>query len=156
MTTEIELKRQVEELQEACSGYTQELAKREQKIAALSSRIDELTMLIQAGDSIGGLSRKLYGAVDNRIMGTINRKGAYRDVPKKKHPSLDLAVDETVAGMLSKLQQYDDEEFFVYRKKVKTSHLRLHYRVAAKMYRTSRDTSMKVLRKAYHKAKERR
>jgi len=129
---------------------------RDQKIAALSARIDELTMAIQRSDSIGGLSRKLYNAVDNRIMSTLNRRGAYKNAPKKKHPTLTVVGGETSLDILNKLQRYDDEEFFTYKKKVKTSYLRPHYPIAAKIYRTSRDTGMKAARKAYRKVKGRK
>jgi len=145
------LRRQIDELRSACSGYLEEIAKKDHKIATLSAHIDELTLLVQQNDSISGLSRRLYNAVDNRIMSTINQRGAYRQAVAKVHPSLKVSADEGSESMLAKLQKYDDVEFFAYRKKVKVSRLRPHYRVIGKLYRTSRDVSARAARAIHRK-----
>lgn len=151
MTTDKELMRQIDELRNACSGYMEEIAKKDHKIATLSAHIDELTILVQQNDSIGGLSRKLYNAVDNRIMNTINQRGAYRNIAKREHPQLKISANDSFAIKLTKLQRYDDEEFFAYKKRVRTSRLRPHYRVIGKLYRTSRDVSARAAHTIHRK-----
>lgn len=139
----------IEDLRSECQGYLLEIAKKDSEIALLHAHIEE--QRIQLASITGGKAamRQAYNSVDNFIMNTINTRGAVAQKnTKKKHPSLRISSND-VDTVLSEIKEYDIREFFLYKGRSQKSHLKPHYRIAAKLYRTTRDTGHAVASKTY-------
>lgn len=151
MTKLSELERRVDDLQDQCANYLLDIAKKDSKIAILSSHIDELQVRLVQSESIGSTARKLFNEVDNRVMRMLNSRGKQIKVRRKAHPPILLQGDENYVELLNLSRLYDANEFFSLKKRVSQSQLKPHYRVVAKVYRVSRDGSLRVGSKIYKK-----
>lgn len=143
MTSSIDLKEIVQELQREREEHIRELNKKEHKIATLSARIDELTMKLNQQATLRAQARNLYNEIDNRIMTKLNTKGAPKQQSQKKHPVLQTSTDDSLGALRRAAYEYDIAEFFAYRRKEHKVRLTQPYRTIAKIYRTSRDVGHK-------------
>jgi|GEM_PF-2091527 len=99
---------------------------------------------LQYRDGLGALARKLFNKVDGKIMSIINERGIKKVPIRRDHPRIELSGHESYQELINRAKEYDAKEFFVIRRKAPKSPLRLHYRIAAKAYRTIRDSLLYV------------
>lgn len=129
----------INDLRSECQGYLIEIAKKDAEIARLHAHIEELRMQVVSNQGMGALLRQVYNAVDDSIMNTINTRGAIQQKRIKKHPAMNIS-DGDLENTFEEIRMYDIKEFFSYKPRPQSSHLKPHYRLIAKTYRTARDT----------------
>ena len=113
MTKTASLERQVAELQEKCSACFIEMSKKDSKISALNSQVNELHIKLQSNERAVVLLKKLFGKFDNKLMGFINDRGKKRPAQKKSHPKIAIETNESLSNLLMTAKICDVEDFFV-------------------------------------------
>ena len=83
--------------------------------------------------------RDLLKKVDNKVMRFLDTRGKKKPSPRHVHPSIELNGGESFKDMLLIAKKYDAKDFFALKRVIPKSSLRFHYRIVAKVYRTSRD-----------------
>lgn len=83
--------------------------------------------------------RVFFNRADGRIMRFFDEHGRKRQPKCHHHPSVVFTGVETFEQLISIADDYDAKEFFAYRRVIPKNYLRFHYRIVAKVYRTSRD-----------------
>lgn len=141
----------IEGLRTQCADNIAQITILEQKVGELSAHITMLNTQLANVDSTTTLLRKLYNRIDGKIMSTINRKGAYKKHIKRTHPVIPIPSLASRSDLLRLAFSYDISEFYAYRKKVHFSHLRPQYRVVAKIYRTTRDSLIRLAKMLHYR-----
>lgn len=145
------VEKQIDELKRRCIEYSLEASKKEHTIFTLNTLINQLQLQLNHNESAGALARKLLNKADNKIMYHFNEHGKRRPPVWRAHPQIFLQGNESYQELINSAKKYDIKAFFVLKRKVNKSSLRLHYRIAAKLYRTLRGglryTSSGVYRK---------
>ena len=143
-----------ENMQTQGVSYLIEISKKEHEIAVLNSHINDLQIQIRKNETARALTRQLFNKFDDKIMRFFNEKGKKKQPVKRNHPQILLKGDESYSDLLNIAREYDVKEFFAYKRTASNSPLRPHYRVAAKIYRTSRDGTLHIGSKLYRKTRK--
>lgn len=130
--------------------FAMKVKRLEQENSVLHGQIKTLNAeLIKANDPIA-LSKSLYGALDSRIMRLFNKKGYRRNPKTGPLPVMGVratAHDAAIQELLQLARQYDAKAFF--RLNTAKADMKIHYRLAAKAYRSSRDLTVGLMRGSY-------
>ena len=138
----------IHELRAECQQYLIELAQKDQEIARLNAHIDDQKIQIAHQQGVSSIFRSVYNRLDNSVMEKINRRGAVPEMKVKKYPVIQVESADSIEAVLREIRKYDIADFFDYRPVVQKSHLKPHYRVFAKSYRTIRDGALGVAKKS--------
>jgi hypothetical protein len=130
------------------SRYAKDIARQQLKITELEIVIDYQNKKLAKRDSLKGQAKNLYVSTDNAIMRMFDKRGyAKKTRPlKAKLPSADfgsLSREE----LLTIARIYDAEQAFQYRSS--RENMRPHYRVASKLYRTTRNVTKRGAKAGY-------
>lgn len=137
----------VEELQAQNEKYIQEIAQREHQIAVLNAKIEELHILSAKSQTIRSQAMQLYRSLDNRVMHTLTERGKRSETTKRHFTPIRVLADAPLSTLQTEALLYDVHEYFSMEGEKQLSTLKPHYRVAAKVYRSVRDTAEKTARK---------
>lgn len=98
----------------------------------------------------GVSKRELFNKVDNKIMHFFTEYGKKKQPVRHTHPKITLTGHESYKDLVDIARTYDIKEFFALKRTIPRSSLRIHYRLVAKTYRTSRDTFLRTEARVRH------
>jgi hypothetical protein len=98
----------------------------------------------------GVSKRELFDKVDSKIMRFFTEHGKKKQSAHHTHPEIVLTGHESYKGLVDIAKTYDIKEFFALKRTIPRSSLRIHYRLVAKTYRTSRDIFLRAEARVRH------
>lgn len=126
-----------------------EIAKRDHEIIELRLKVNELQLQLEQSKKITAIVHALFNKVDGSIINRLTRSGKRKKIRSTAHPEVPTYESRSYEELLSTAKDYDIERFFIYKAKLKNP-MKLHYRILAKTYRTTRDLGLGTIATVQH------
>jgi hypothetical protein len=132
--------------------YQKAISQQQFKIAELEALTKYLQLELNKQRGLRRQSKDLYKTVDQKIMLALDKRGYQRKTRKnaQSFPAVDLAKLER-KNLMQIAWTYDAQSYFRYYPQ--RENMKFRYRLASKVYRTARDTSVLAARKSYQLAR---
>lgn len=138
--------------QEQAQTYEKEIVRQQVKIAELEALLQYLHTELSKQRSSREQVKGLYRNLDETIMQTLDKRGYSRKQSAKavKFQPINTQGKNT-SELIAAARTYDAQKYFQYREL--RQGMKLHYRLASKFYRTTRNISKESVKSAYRLAK---
>src|SRR5581483_7098042 len=128
-------------------GLAKELARQQLKIYELQAKLNNAYGELERAQGLKGQLKGVYRSIDNKIMGAINPRGYRKKQQISKVNMPPISSNLSKLELLGIARDYDARSYFRYRSQ--KTNMKIHYRIAGKVYRVSRETAKKTARKSY-------
>lgn len=146
---------ELEYLRRINSDYASRIARLEFKLSMTEGELARLGAELAAQKRLKRQLKDVYHAIDARILTTIDTRGYLRKTRASQAVpfTVEAHAQDDVHALHRDLEAYDTKLFF--RLHSPKTAMKIQYRIASKLYRTTRDTAMTAAKRAYQVKKRR-